>query len=53
MLKLPELLLELRSRLRQVDSDYIVTKQFLKIKFNDFTSTTLERAATMAAIREL
>ena len=46
MLKLPELLLELRSRLRKVDSDYIVTKQFLKIKFNDFTSTTLERAAT-------
>jgi len=46
ILKLPELLLELRSRLRQVDSDYIVTKQFLKIKFNDFTSTTLERAAT-------
>jgi DNA polymerase-4 len=46
MLKLPELLLELRSRLRQVHSDYIVTKQFLKIKFNDFTSTTLERAMT-------
>ncbi|MDA9240566.1 DNA polymerase IV [bacterium] len=41
--KLPELLMELRSRLRRVDSDYIVTKQFIKIKFNDFTTTTLER----------
>ena len=44
--RLPELLMELRSRLRRVDSDYIVTKQFIKIKFNDFTSTTLERALT-------
>ena len=42
--KLPELLMELRSRLRRVDSDYLVTKQFIKIKFNDFTATTLERA---------
>ncbi|MDG1819357.1 MAG: DNA polymerase IV [Porticoccaceae bacterium] len=42
--KLPELLMELRSRLRRVDSDYLVTKQFIKIKFNDFTITTLERA---------
>lgn len=42
--KLPELLMELRSRLRRVDSDYAVTKQFIKIKFDDFTSTTLERA---------
>ena len=42
--KLPELLMELRSRLRRVDSDYLVTKQFIKIKFNDFTVTTLERA---------
>lgn len=42
--KLPELLMELRSRLRRVDSDYLVTKQFIKIKFNDFSVTTLERA---------
>lgn len=42
--KLPELLMELRSRLRRVDSDYLVTKQFIKIKFNDFSITTLERA---------
>jgi DNA polymerase-4 len=36
--------MELRSRLRRVDSDYLVTKQFIKIKFNDFSITTLERA---------
>lgn len=41
--KLPDLLLELRSRLRRVDSDYIVTKQLIKMKFGDFTSTTVER----------
>jgi DNA polymerase-4 len=41
--KIPELLLELRSRLRRVDSDYLVTKQFIKMKFNDFTATTVER----------
>ena len=36
-------MLELRSRLRRIDSDYLVTKQFIKVKFNDFTSTTVER----------
>lgn len=41
--KLPNLLVELRSRLRRIDSDYLVTKQFIKMKFNDFTATTVER----------
>lgn len=41
--KLSGLLMELRSRLRRVDEDYLVTKQFIKVKFNDFTSTTVER----------
>lgn len=40
--RLPELLMELRSRLRRVDSHYLTTKQFIKIKFNDFSTTTLE-----------
>ena len=43
MKKLPELLIELRSRLRRIDSDYLVTKQFIKMKFNDFTATTVGR----------
>ena len=41
--KLPNLLVELRSRLRRIDCDYLVTKQFIKMKFNDFTATTVER----------
>ena len=41
--KLADLLVELRSRLRRVDTDYLVTKQFIKMKFNDFTATTVER----------
>ena len=44
--KISGLLLELRSRLRRVDNDYLVTKQFIKVKFNDFTSTTVERQLT-------
>jgi DNA polymerase-4 len=44
--KIADLLLELRSRLRRVDNDYLVTKQFIKVKFNDFTSTTVERQTT-------
>ena len=41
--KLPDLLVELRSRLRRVDTDYLVIKQVVKIKFHDFTITTVER----------
>jgi DNA polymerase-4 len=41
--QLPELLLTLRSRLRRVDEDYLVTKLYLKLKFADFQSTTAER----------
>ena len=39
--KLAGLLIELRSRLRRIDKDYLVTKQFIKMKFNDFTTTTV------------
>ncbi|MGS2722530.1 DNA polymerase IV [Porticoccus sp. GXU_MW_L64] len=42
--KLPELLVELKGRLRPVDDSYQVVRQFVKVKFNDFTVTTLERA---------
>ncbi len=40
--QLPELLLTLRSRLRRVDSDYLVTKLHLKLKFADFQLTSAE-----------
>ena len=43
MRRIPELLSELQVRLQRIDSGYWVTKQFIKIKFDDFSSTTLER----------
>jgi DNA polymerase-4 len=39
---LPELLMTLKSRLRRVDADYLVTKLYLKVKFADFQTTTVE-----------
>lgn len=41
--QLPGLLQELARRLRKVDSNYRVAKTFVKVKFKDFVSTTLER----------
>lgn len=42
--KLPELLSELQKRLQNVDRP--IKNQFIKIKFHDFTHTTVEAAAT-------
>ena len=43
--QLPELLLTLRSRLRRIPDEYLVTKLFVKLKFSDFQSTTVECVA--------
>ncbi len=43
--KLPQLLVEMKGRLRRVDDSYLVTKQFVKIKFSDFSTTTIERSS--------
>lgn len=43
---LPGLLAELSQRLDRLDASYRVVKAFVKVKFNDFTTTTLERAGT-------
>lgn len=43
--QMAELLLALRSRLRRVSDDYIVTKVFVKLKFADFRVTTVECVA--------
>lgn len=48
--KLPELYLSLKNRLKRVDSDYRVVKSFVKLKFTDFTTTTLERSGTKAEL---
>ena len=42
--KLPELVEELAAELAQKASDRTVTKIFVKLKFHDFTRTTVERA---------
>ena len=55
--KLPELLVEFKGRLRRVDDSYLITKQFVKVKYCDFTSTTLERSSdktlSLDSFREL
>lgn len=48
--KLPELFVQLKGRLNRLDSDYRVTKAFVKVKFDDFSTTTLERLGTGARI---
>lgn len=48
--KLPDLFIQLQSRLQGLDKAYLVSKAFVKVKFDDFTSTTLERAGTSARI---
>ena len=42
--KLPELLSSLDGRLARIDSSYRPGKPFVKVKFHDFTQTTLEQA---------
>lgn len=44
--QLPGLLQQLASRLRRLDDDYLVVKIFVKIKFADFSQTTIERSGT-------
>ena len=54
--KLVELVEELETELSQNASDRAVTKIFVKLKFHDFTRTTLERAGltpNLAGFREL
>jgi DNA polymerase-4 len=51
--ELPALAQQLVLRLRRVDEDYKVVKLFVKIKFSDFTTTTIERSASMVALAEL
>lgn len=41
--KLPELITELNTRIAKLDSSYKTGKPFVKVKFYDFTQTTLEQ----------
>ena len=44
--QLPLLMEELERRLKRLDEGYQPLKAFVKVKFDDFTSTTLERAGS-------
>jgi DNA polymerase-4 len=41
--KIPALITELTQRMENLDADYGIQNSFLKLKFNDFTQTTIER----------
>lgn len=51
--ELPPLSQQLAIRLRRVDEDYKVVKLFVKIKFADFSITTIERSASAVSLVEL
>jgi DNA polymerase IV len=51
--ELPALSQQLAIRLRRVDSDYQIIKLLVKIKFADFSTTTIERSATAVSLMEL
>lgn len=50
--ELPALSQQLAIRLRRVDDDYKVIKLFVKIKFGDFSITTIERSANSIQLEE-
>ena len=50
--RLVELFEELAAELAQKSADRTVTKIFVKLKFSDFTRTTVERAGLMPALEE-
>lgn len=51
--ELPLLGQQLITRLRRIDDDYKIVKLFVKIKFSDFTATTIERSAASVSLEEL
>ena len=46
--QIPELYIQLQGRLDSLDESYRVKKAFVKIKFSDFSTTTLERLSPKA-----
>ncbi|HCS65088.1 MAG TPA: DNA polymerase IV [Cellvibrio sp.] len=51
--ELPPLSQQLAIRLRRVDDDYKVVKLFVKLKFSDFSITTIERSTSAVSLMEL
>ncbi|WP_317933239.1 DNA polymerase IV [Halioxenophilus sp. WMMB6] len=50
--QLPALFAELSGRLAHLPAEYQVAKAFVKVKFADFTATTLERVGTQACLSD-
>jgi DNA polymerase-4 len=50
--QLPNLLDELQTRLARVNNPPPVSKAFVKVKFSDFSTTTLERSGTQASLKD-
>jgi len=50
--ELPLLFAKLRTRLRGLDESYQVVKGFVKVKFSDFSTTTMERQGTGVSIMD-
>lgn len=50
--KLPELHEQLETRLSRVQGDYYVTKKYVKLKFKDFVSTTIETMSNNTALAD-
>jgi DNA polymerase-4 len=50
--KLPELHEQLEKRLQRVQVDYDVSKKYVKLKFNDFVSTTIEAMSITTALED-
>lgn len=50
--QLPALLQSLVRRLRRLEDEYQVVKAFVKLKFDDFSSTTLERTGSQVRLED-
>lgn len=50
--ELPALIQKMHTRLRRLDKNYRVVKAFLKVKFADFTTTTIERLGTQTGLSD-
>ena len=53
LVNIPDLILELKKRMGNLDTDYRVQNCFLKIKFSDFTQTTIERQDCQPVLSDL
>ena len=51
--KIPELIISLDKRMQRLDDDYLVHNSFVKMKFRDFSQTTVERLHSNPVLADL